>query len=133
MKTEAKNPKAVITEWLSLMNTHDADALAELYHPEATNLQVAIGTPLIGRDAIRNDFRDFFKNIPDTFTHVVNLFEDGEWAILEWSGGGLFQPTGKTFTLNGCGFFQIKAGKIHFQRGYWDKHTWFTQVGVPVE
>jgi len=133
MKTEMKSPKAVLTEWVRLMNSHDADALAELYHDDATNLQVAIGVPLVGREAIRNDFRDFFKNIPDTFTHVVNLFEDGEWAILEWKGGGLFKPTGKTFTLSSCGFFLVQAGKIYLQRGYWDKHTWFSQVGLPVE
>jgi hypothetical protein len=42
----------------------------------------------------------------------VNLFEDGEWAILEWK-----DPHG----LRGCGFFKIQNGLIEFQRGYWDK------------
>lgn len=127
------NPKAVLKEWVRLMNTHEAEALADLYHPEATNLQVAIGKPLNGRVEILEDFRSFFANIPDTFTKIENLFEDGEWAILEWSGGGNFRPTNKTFTLRGCGFFQVKEGKIVFQRGYWDKFTWFSQVGLPVE
>ncbi|MBX9768721.1 MAG: ester cyclase [Bdellovibrionales bacterium] len=62
-----------------------------------------------------------------------NLFEDGDWSILEWSGGGNFKPTGKKFALRGCGFFQVIDGKIKFQRGYWDKHTWFSQVGLPIE
>jgi hypothetical protein len=26
-------------------------------------------------------------------------------------------PTGKSFTLQGCGFFHVVEGKIHFQRG----------------
>jgi steroid delta-isomerase-like uncharacterized protein len=127
-----KSPKQVLSEWVRLMNTHKPEALAELYDENATNLQVAIGKPLLGRKAIVEDFRSFFSNIPDSFTKVENLFEDGEWAILEWLGGGTFKPTGKTFSLRGCGFFRIKEGKIVFQRGYWDKFTWFNQIELPI-
>lgn len=129
----AQSPRQILSEWVRLINVHDPDALAELYDEKATNLQVAIGSPLLGREAIREDFRTFFSNIPDTYTKVENLFEDGEWAILEWSGGGTFKPTGKIFTLRGCGFFRVKGGKIVFQRGYWDKYTWFGQIGLPIE
>ncbi len=128
-----QTPKQVLSKWVEAMNSHDADAAAAVYHDDAINLQVAIGKPLVGIDAIHKDFADFFANIPDTFTKVENLFEDGEWAIIEWSGGGTFGPTGKKFTLTGCGFFHIVNGKIKFQRGYWDKHTWFSQVGIALE
>jgi hypothetical protein len=43
---------------------------------------------------------------------IENLFEPGEWAILEWR-----DPKG----LRGCGFSHIQNGRITFQRGYWDK------------
>ena len=43
---------------------------------------------------------------------MENIFEDGEWAILEWR-----DPLG----LRGCGFFHVIDGSIIFQRGYWDK------------
>ena len=128
-----RSPKQVLSQWVRFMNTHEAEALVELYDEHATNLQVATGKPLVGPQAILEDFRTFFSNIPDSFTKVENLFEDGEWAILEWSGGGTFKPTGKTFSLCGCGFFRVKEGKIVFQRGYWDKFTWFHQIGLPVE
>lgn len=77
--------------------------------------------------------------INDTFTHTENLFEDGEWAILEWTGGGTWRgefaggaPNGKAFTLRGCGFFHVVEGTIRFQRGDWDKATWFGQLGIPL-
>ena len=41
----------------------------------------------------------------------VNLFEDGEWAILEWK-----DPQERL----GCGFFHVIDGRIALQRGYWD-------------
>jgi steroid delta-isomerase-like uncharacterized protein len=128
-----KTPKEVLLEWVSLMNSHRAEPLSALYDQKAVNIQVAIGKPLNGQAEILADFQSFFENIPDTFTRVENLFEDGEWAILEWSGGGTFKPTGKEFSLKGCGFFQVKNGLIVLQRGYWDKFTWFSQVGIPIE
>ncbi len=74
-----------------------------------------------------------FRAFPDSYTKVEHVFEDGEWAIIEWTGGGSFlgeffghAPTGRSFTLCGCGFFHVVGGKIQFQRGYWDKATWFS-------
>ena len=55
---------------------------------------------------------------------VENLFEDGEWAILEWR-----DPLG----LQGCGFFHVAEEKILFQRGYWDKLSFLKQHGLPLE
>jgi steroid delta-isomerase-like uncharacterized protein len=127
------SPKAVLKKWADCMSSHDLDSLLSLYHDDAINLQVAIGTPLQGKEAIRSDFIDFFTNIPDTFTTIENLFEDGEWAIIEWSGGGTFTPTGKKFTLRGCGFFRVIDGTIRYQRGYWDKATWMGQIGMPLD
>ena len=53
-----------------------------------------------------------------------NLFEDGDWAILEWR-----DPQG----LRGCGFFQVQDGKIKFQRGYWDKLSFLKLHGLSQE
>lgn len=75
-----------------------------------------------GKEAIRQSFIEFFKAFPNERTEVLNIFEDGEWAIWEWVGG----PKDKTdpeFDMHGCGFFHIQNEKIIFQRGYWDKLT----------
>ena len=120
-------------------NARDAGRAAALYHDDATNWQVAAGSPIMGRAKIREDLIAFFAAFPDSVTHIENLYEAGEWAILEWSGGATWQgefagsaPNGKTFALRGCGFFHVVEGKIKVQRGYWDRATWFTQLGIPV-
>lgn len=134
-----KSPKEVLLAWAAAYNERDPYALAALYHEDAENVQVALDTPVRGRDALLESFITFFRAFPDNYTHIENLLEDGEWAIIEWSGGGTFlgelggtAPTGKSFTLRGCGFFHIVNGKILFQRGYFDKHTWFSQIGMPM-
>jgi len=137
----AKSPRDVLLSWENAYNQRDPFALIELYADDAENLQVAFGdTPLRGHDALLESFTSFFRAFPDNYTNIENLFVDGEWAIVEWNGGGTFsgalggaQPTGKSFKLRGCGFFHVVEGKIRFQRGYFDRYTWFSQVGLPIE
>ena len=134
-----KTPKDVMKEWVAGYNVRDAKAIADLYHEDAINHQVAGGDPVRGREAIERDLTSFFEAFPDNYTRIENLFQDGEWAMLEWSGGGTmkgelwpFKATGRSCSLRGCGFFHIVDGKIKFQRGYWDKLSWFSQLGLPV-
>ncbi len=112
-------PREVVTIWVEAFNRADVDALAALYHPDAVNHQVA-ESPVTGREAIREMFAAGFK-----MTKMVcvseNLFEDGEWAILEWR-----DPKG----LRGCGFFHVVDGQIAFQRGYWDKRSFLKSHGL---
>lgn len=123
-----KTPKQVVTEWAAAFNRQDAAGAAALYHEDATNIQIAEGEPMRGRQAILDSFTSLFRAFPDSYTRVENMFEDGEWSIIEWVGGGTFRgefagcaPTGRSFILRGCGFFDVANGKIRFQRGYWDK------------
>ena len=134
-----RSPREVLLAWVDTYNKRDPHALLALYHEDAQIIQVAFDAPVRGRDALLASFVEFFSAFPDNYTEIENLFEDGEWAIIEWSGGGTFTgelggtaPTGKSFTLRGCGFFHVVAGRILFQRGYFDKQTWFSQIGMPI-
>ncbi len=129
--------KALLLAWIDAFNRHDVDALVECYTPEAVNFQVAAGGPRVGTDDIRADFESFFSAFPDTYARVENILADGNWAAWEWLGGGTltgeflgFDPTKKSYELRGCGFFQFQNEKIILQRGYWDKETWFSQIGI---
>jgi limonene-1,2-epoxide hydrolase len=103
-------PKELVLAWVDAFNRSDADALAAFYEENAINHQVA-EDPVQGRAAIREMFRKGFA-VAEMFCMVENLFQDGEWAILEWR-----DPKG----LRGCGFFHVVGNQIVFQRGYWDK------------
>lgn len=132
----AKTPKQILHEWVAAYNNRDPFALIELYADDAEVDQVAFNAaPLRGRQALLASFVDFFRVFQDNYTHPENIFESGDWAIIEWSGGGTFtgslgdmQGTGKSFKLRGCGFFRVADGKIRFQRGYFDQQTWFSQI-----
>ena len=91
-------------------NKADSKALSELYHEDAINHQVA-NEPVAGKAAIKKMFEEEFA-VADMVCIPENIFEDGDWAIIEWK-----DPKG----LRGCGFFHVVDGKIKLQRGYWDK------------
>lgn len=75
------SPKQLVQEWVRRFNGSDIEGLAALYATDATNHQVVMD-PLHGRAAIRHMFEVEFGRA--TMTCIVeNIFEDGEWAILE--------------------------------------------------
>ena len=101
------SPKEVVNKWVDAFNASDVDMISSLYDNNATNHQVA------------NEFAT-----AKMVCIVENIFEDGQWAILEWK-----DPLG----LRGCGFFHVVNEKILFQRGYWDKLSFLKQHNLPVK
>lgn len=113
--------KKIVEMWVKAFNSGDADAIAEFYSEDAINHQVA-ELPVEGKETIREMFSREFSQAEMTCL-VENIFEDGEWAILEWK-----DPLG----LRGCGFFHVQKGKIIFQRGYWDKLSFLRMHNLPI-
>jgi hypothetical protein len=106
---------------VSAFNRGDASELSAMYADDATNHQVA-EAPVMGRHAIHAMFAAEFARTKMVCI-VENIFEDGDWAILEWR-----DPLG----LRGCGFFHVVNDKIVFQRGYWDKLSFLRLHGLPI-
>ncbi len=116
------SPKEVILNWIEAFNKKDSEALADLYSETAVNHQV-VNDPVIGKDAIKKMFAGEF-NKTEMVCIPEKIFQDGEWAILEWK-----DPMG----LRGCGFFHIVDDKIIFQRGYWDKLSFLRIHNLPLD
>ncbi|HEY6954592.1 MAG TPA: nuclear transport factor 2 family protein [Flavisolibacter sp.] len=103
-------PKQILLAWIEAFNKADVNGLATLYHDDAINHQVA-NEPVQGKESIAKMFEQEFA-AAEMVCIPENIFEDGEWVIIEWK-----DPKG----LRGCGFFQIVDNKIKLQRGYWDR------------
>jgi hypothetical protein len=100
-------PASLALAWVDAFNRHDADALASMYAHDGASHRV-IESPVTGRAAIRANFANDFAASGVRLV-ISNVFEDGDWAILEWrDSSGLF----------GSGFFHVKRGEIVLQRGY---------------
>ncbi len=114
-------PREIVKLWVEAFNNADAETIAGLYAEHAIKHQVN-NDPIEGRNAIRQMFATEFSRAKMTCV-PENIFEDGEWGILEWK-----DPKG----LRGCGFFRIIDDKIRFQRGYVDKLTFHILHSIPL-
>lgn len=115
------SPQELIYKWVDAFNEADAYKISEFYHQDAINHQVA-NEPIKGKEAIKQMFEQEFS-VAEMVCVIENMFEDGEWVILEWK-----DPLG----LRGSGFFRIIDEKIKFQRGYWDKLSFLKQHNLPI-
>lgn len=114
-------PRKVVEQWVEAFNQGDANKIADFYHTNAVNHQVA-NDPVEGKAAIKAMFEAEFS-AAEMVCIVENIFQDGEWAVLEWK-----DPIG----LRGCGFFKVEGGLITFQRGYWDKLSFLRAHNLPI-
>jgi len=114
-------PRELVKNWVVAFNRADADEMATFYAEDAVNHQV-VQDPVVGRDAIREMFAGEFGRATMVCL-VENIFQDGDWAILEWK-----DPKG----LRGCGFFNVVGDRIVFQRGYFNELSFLRQEGLPL-
>lgn len=114
-------PRQILIKWIEAFNNADVETIAGLYAEDAMNHQVA-NEAVVGKEAIREMFAREFAGA-EMICIPENIFEDGDWVILEWK-----DPKG----LRGCGFFNIKDDKIIFQRGYWDKLSFYKLHNIPL-
>ena len=114
-------PRELVELWVQAFNRADADEVAAFYADDATNHQV-VQDPVIGRDAIREMFASEFARAT-MVCEIENIFQDGDWAILEWK-----DPLG----LRGCGFFNVENDRIVFQRGYFNELSFLRAQGLPL-
>ena len=115
------SPKELIENWVQLFNQGEATAIADCYTENAINHQVT-NEPVVGKKAIKEMFEREFA-AADMKCIIENIFQEGDWGILEWK-----DPLG----LRGCGFFQFEKGLIKFQRGYWDKLSFLRIHQLPI-
>ncbi len=134
------NSKELLQNWIYAFQGRDLEAVVACYAEDAVNFQIAAGAPSVGKEQIYKDTAEFFRGFPNAWSKVENLMSDGDFAAWEWIGGGTFSgefygnaPTGKSFEIRGCGFFRFKDEKIILQHGYWDKLSWFSQIGLKID
>jgi steroid delta-isomerase-like uncharacterized protein len=124
------NSKELLQNWIDAFQARDLEAVVACYAEDAVNYQIATSAPSVGIVQIHKDTAEFFRGFPNAWSKVENLMSGGGSFLGAFYGSA---PTGKSFEIRGCGFFQFKDEKIILQRGYWDKLSWFSQIGLKID
>ena len=112
--------REVVLKYVDAFNDVNIEKLTELYADDAVNHQV-VTHPVVGKVAIGEMLRYELLKTPMVCI-VENIFENGEWATLEWK---------EPFGHRGCEIFHIINGKIKLQRGYYDHLSFLKEHGLP--
>lgn len=75
-------PREIVKKWVDAFNKASVEEIIAFYDENAVNHQVA-NPPVVGRENIKKMFQDEFSTA-EMVCIPENIFEDGEWAILEW-------------------------------------------------
>jgi len=71
-RSTMKRPKQVVTEWAVAFNSRDAAAAAALQFNDATNIQVALGEPLRGPQAMRDSLTAVLGACADSYSRTLH-------------------------------------------------------------
>lgn len=126
-----------LREYVKAFNRRDAKAISELYAEEAAFVERGEFVSA-GKDAIRQNYQDYFDAFPDAVTSISRSWHWGDAVLFEYVEGGTHkgphrahkQPTGKKTGYAGASFLRLKAdGSIKADTTYSDELTKEVQAG----
>lgn len=140
--TQATVPQAtgrpvppLIQQWANAWNNADAVAMAKLFTPQGIYQDFAFQAKSTGQDGVANWVSLTIKNIPDTHVTLLDAFQVGDRAAVQWVFSGT--PTGfgdlggKSFSVPATSIFQLRGGKIQQVIDYYNRADLFHQLGLP--
>ncbi len=83
----------IARQLVACINTHDADAVAALLTPEHRFID-SLGNVVVGRQAMREGWRQYFRMVPDYRIEVERVFAAGDEVVLLGSARGTYAPQG---------------------------------------
>ncbi len=126
-----ESPIEVVRRFCSAWSDNVETAeLAAFFTDDAVYHNIPID-PINGREAIADAIAAFFRPGPPGIEgiefRVINIAADGPVVLTERVD--VFTLSGKTFELPVMGTFEIRDGKIHAWRDYFDMNQFTSRMG----
>jgi predicted SnoaL-like aldol condensation-catalyzing enzyme len=119
MKNFVKN-QSIAMLWFEAFNEHNLEKLLELYSDKAHHFSPKLKTHrpetnglIIGKDALRDWWKDAFNRLPSLHYKVIKLTADDEQVFMEYVRQVTDEPD-----MNIGEVLEIKNGKIIASRVY---------------
>ena len=131
------NPESIAREAIEAINRNDMTRYRELLHPEYS-YRGGDGQTQRGQDAAVAIVQMYRTAFPDDMKlDVQHIHSAGDTAIVEFIGKGTHRgelagiaPTGRRMELPVVTILEIRDGKIHTEREYFDSGYMMQQLGV---
>jgi steroid delta-isomerase-like uncharacterized protein len=129
-------PRSVRT-YVDAFSRGDVDECMDTFAPDGTYSDPGIPQPLSGQ-ALKDHFAGVFTSFPDATCETKSLDPTTKdvwawrWVVRGTNTGPIMglPPTGRSVTLPGCEFIEVRGDKIHSIEGYFDRLTLLGQLGL---
>jgi steroid delta-isomerase-like uncharacterized protein len=123
-------------ELLGAWNRRDFEKMKTLLHPDYV-YRAGDGKEARGVEAGLQNAYMYAQAFPDSEIEIKDLYIQGNTAIAEMVARGTHRgdlmgiaPTGRAIEINMCNVMELREGKIHREREYFDRLTMLEQLGV---
>lgn len=127
----------VVHDYVDAFARADVDGCARAFAADGTYSDPGTGGPLSGQ-ALKDHFAAFFGGFPDATCETVSLDPVTEhlpaWRwILRGTNTSSYRgapETGRSLTVPGCEFLEVRGDKLHQVDGYVGRLTILAQLGL---
>ncbi len=132
-----RSPREVLRLFHAAMTAKSADALADLYAPDATH-EFPFFTPnqparLEGREKIRDVYRRAWSDHPLDIERIEDVFvhegEDREIVVGQWKARAIVRASGRAVEITGLLVLRVRSGLIVHTRDFMDALGIATALG----
>lgn len=117
--TLAKDTLAAVERFNAAFNNHDVDAVMQAMTEncvfESTN-PAPDGARIVGQDAVRAFWEQFFKTNPDAYFEAEDIFSSGNRCVVRWIYRKM--KNGEPWHLRGVDVFKVENGKVAEKLAY---------------
>ncbi|MCZ6677105.1 MAG: ester cyclase family protein, partial [Candidatus Poribacteria bacterium] len=113
-----------------IWNAQNADAAAELVHPDIYWHRPAWTGDLIGIEAFTEFARGIYEVIPDFQLTIEDTVAEGDIVAARWTFAGTFAPTGLPYEVPAIQFYRFVDGKIAEVWSDQDDLSFQIQIGL---
>ena len=83
------SPAETVQRFIDQINVHDVDGLSVLLTPDHRFID-SLGSVAVGRETMREGWRQYFQMVPDYHIEITQSFTDGGEVALLGSAGGTY-------------------------------------------
>lgn len=113
--------EALVTRFGQGWEKGNADAIAELFAEDGVLVPDPFATPIRGRVAIRDYWRDIPREQAEIAFRFGEIFIVGPWFATEYKCTFRRRRTGEAVVVRGALFCETIDGRVSEMRMYWDR------------
>jgi limonene-1,2-epoxide hydrolase len=88
------SPAETVQRFIDQINARDVDSLSVLMTPDHRFID-SLGSVIVGRETMRQGWRQYFQTVPDYRIEITRSFTDGVEVVLLGSAGGTYARDGQ--------------------------------------